>query len=120
MPSVVLVVEDNHATRAMYSAGLSGYGFQVTEARGIKQAKMLLEGGMNPKVVVLDLNLHDGQGTQLVHYIREELNRDDMKIVVTTGSPVDAWTVFEMGADVFLNKPIDLPSLIQIIRQAAK
>jgi DNA-binding response OmpR family regulator len=116
---VVLIVEDNRITRAMYAAGLSGYGFEVAEARGLGQAKSYLQTGTMPKVVVLDLNLHDGNGSELVQYIREELKRDDVKIVVTTGSPIDSWKLFELGADVFVNKPIDLARLIGMIREVS-
>jgi CheY-like chemotaxis protein len=113
---VVLVVEDNRITRAMYAAGLSGYGFKVEEARGIQQAKTYLQTGTTPQVIVLDMNLFDGSGTELIHHIREEMQRDDIKIVVTTGSPIDPWKLFELGADVFLNKPVDLSNLINMIR----
>lgn len=117
--SLVLIVDDNRVIRAMYAAGLSGYGFEVAEAAGLSHAKAYFQAGVMPKVVVLDLNLHDGNGTELVQYIRDELKRDDIKIVITTGSTIDPWKLFELGADVFVNKPIDLARLISMIRQVS-
>jgi len=116
---LVLVVEDNRVTRAMYAAGLSGYGFKVAEAAGITHAKAYLQAGVMPNVVVLDLNLHDGNGSELVQYIREDLRRDDIKIVIATGSTIDPFKLFELGADVFVNKPIDLARLINMIREVS-
>lgn len=117
--SLVLVVEDNRVTRAMYAAGLSGYGFEVAEAAGLSHARSYFEAGINPKVVLLDLNLNDGSGTELIQYIREELKRDDIKIAIVTGSTIDPWKLFELGADVFVNKPVDLKRLINMIREVS-
>ena len=116
MPGI-LVVEDNNTIRMMYVAGLQGLGMEVLEARTIEQAKELLNGGTNPSVVLLDLRLPGEPGQNLIPYVRNELKRQDIRIIVASALSDMEQTVLDLGADLFVRKPIDMPALLQQIQQ---
>lgn len=109
----VLVVESNRMVRTMYVAGLSGYGYRVMEAPTVRDARAALESGVNPAVILVDMTLPDGQGTELIHFVRAELGMTNVKIILTSGgAPVD-------GADAQLQKPVELVKLLNTVRACA-
>jgi two-component system, chemotaxis family, chemotaxis protein CheY len=119
MPGI-LVVEDNNTIRMMYTAGLQGLGLSVLEARTIEQAKELLGNGSDVKIVLLDLRLPGEPGHHLIPYIRGELKRDDIRIIVASAWSEMEQTVLDAGADVFVRKPLDMPALLQQIQQFSR
>lgn len=114
--SDIMVVEDNNTIRMMYIAGLEGFGYHVLEAANLKQARRQLEEG-NPQVVLLDLQLPGEEGQNLITYIREELGNQDIKIIVASAMTSMEQQVREMGADLFIAKPMDLPKLLHKIHE---
>ena len=113
--SNILVVEDNHLIRAMYVAGLSGFGHNIAEVRTFREAVAFFEAGDMPDVVLLDLELGDGFGHDLIPYVRHHLGRDDIRIVVSTAMCVVAEEILALGADVVLEKPVDMVELLDSI-----
>jgi len=113
--SSVLVVENNRMIRTMYSTGLTSFGYDVREAQGIREATAQLDDGDVPSIVLLDLQLDDGLGLELISYIRQELGRPDVRIIVVTGMSIPHEDVIEYGADMVLCKPIELIELLNQI-----
>ena len=111
----ILVVEDNHLIRAMYVAGLSGFGHNIVEVRTFKEAIDFFEAGEMPDVILLDLELGDGFGQDLIPYVRHQLGRYDIRIVVSTATCVDADEILELSADAVLEKPVDMVRLLDSI-----
>jgi CheY-like chemotaxis protein len=100
----------------MYVAGLSGYGYQVTEAASVRDAKAALRRGLKPNVLLLDLNLPDESGQELIRHLREDLELHNTKIIVATAGQIPGDQVVALGADVFLSKPVELVDLFKIVR----
>ena len=111
----IMIVEDNNTIRMMYVAGLQGLGYEVLEAANLKQAREHLDAGHIPKVVLLDLRLPGENGEHLITYIREELANPDVKIIVASAMTSAEKQVQDLGADLFITKPIDLPKLLHRI-----
>ena len=111
-----LIVEDNRIIRMMYSAGLAGYGYQVAEAQNMTEARSYLERAGAPKVLVLDLKLPDGNGMEIIRYIREHLGQQDTKIIVASGVEIAAEELYSLGADAFLPKPVELEEILESIQ----
>ena len=111
----IMIVEDNNTIRMMYVAGLQGLGYEVLEAANLKQAREHLDAGHIPKVVLLDLRLPGENGEHLITYIREELANPDVKIIVASAMTSAEKLVEDLGADLFITKPIDLPKLLHRI-----
>ena len=66
MPRSVLLVEDVEAMRLYLRYALERHGVQVLEARDLECARELLRSGPRPTSVLLDLELPDGHGLELL------------------------------------------------------
>jgi DNA-binding response OmpR family regulator len=109
--TLVLVVEDNRMLRTLYVAGLSGYGFQVAEAETLEDARQRLQTKPLPDTVLLDLQLPDGSGRELIQFVREELSWADLPIIVATGLRGEEDDLMAAGANAVLSKPIEFAVL---------
>lgn len=118
--SSVLVVEDNNTIRMMYVAGLEGLGLQVVEARNLDQARLVLTGPNPPRVVLLDLRLPGEPGQNLIPFIRKDLGLKDVRIIVASAVEHARDDVLALGADEFVNKPVDFVHLFSLIQQAIR
>jgi CheY-like chemotaxis protein len=111
MPPQVLVVEDNRMLRTLFASGLTGFGYSVVEAGTLEQAREAMTAARKPDIILLDLQLPDGNGEELIQFIREELGLPDIRIVVATGIPIDEQHLLTLGANAVLQKPIEFNTL---------
>jgi len=104
----ILVVEDNRdAQEGLYSL-LFREGYSVLTADNGQQALDLLERGIRPRLVILDLVLPKVTGSDLLRYMQSDPDlRTTRIIVITAMNPEDVHAV----ADVILYKPIDVAAL---------
>ncbi len=109
MKKKILIVDDDPMITAMltklislYPAlELSGVCGTCAEARSFFEKEIV-------DIVLLDIELSDGQGFDLIPFIS-----GDPSIIVVTGNEDYAFTAFEIGAIDFLKKPI-LPNRFKI------
>ena len=108
---LILVVEDDDATRAFRLDNLAADGFRVVGAGGAGEGLRAIEV-RQPALVVLDLMLADGSGLTLLDRVRTAdglASRLDpeLPVIVLSGRAGDADRVrsFARGADDHLNKP---------------
>jgi DNA-binding response OmpR family regulator len=109
---LVLVVEDDDATRAFLLDNLAADGFKVAGASGAGEGLRAIEV-RQPALVVLDLLLDDGSGFALLDRVRAADGLSsridpDLPVIVLTGRAGDADRVrsFARGADDHLSKPL--------------
>ena len=105
----VLLVEDHTDTRSVLALLLNRCGCQTVTARNVKEAKARL-AEMMFEVLITDLNLPDGDGTELV---REAKKMQGLKAIAVTGreSAEDRALGLAAGFDGYLTKPIDFQEL---------
>lgn len=110
---MVLLVEDDNATREMYDYALRIAGFAVTAVRDGLAALRSIEQQC-PDVVVLDLDLPHVSGIDVYQEIVSHAETCRIPIVVVTG------TNWQMPAEVFrtLRKPIASDVLVTTLEQA--
>jgi len=111
----VLVVDDDRDTADSLAMLLARRGFEARCAYGAAQA-LELARGFEPAHVLTDLRLGDGHGTQLALQLRA-LGRP-LRVIAVTGT-----SRAELGAagdlfDGFVRKPVELPALLAVLRQA--
>ena len=108
----ILVVEDNRdAQEGLYSL-LFREGYSVLTADNGQQALDLLERGIRPRLVILDLVLPKVTGSDLLRYMQSDPElRTTRVVVITAMNPEDVHVV----ADVVLYKPIDIPVLLAAV-----
>jgi CheY-like chemotaxis protein len=108
---LILVVEDDEATRGFLADNFAADGFRVATAAGAGEGMRALEVRM-PSLVVLDLALEDGSGLALLDRVRSSDGLatridPDVPVIVLTGRSGEADRVrsFARGADDHLTKP---------------
>ncbi|MEQ8334065.1 response regulator transcription factor [Nisaea sp.] len=110
----ILLVEDNDAARDILSAILVSAGYQTTTATTLAEARTHIEHE-EFDVVVIDLQLPDGNGLSLINPVRQNSNAG---IVVATASADfrNRLVGLESGADEYLEKPVHPRELVARIR----
>ncbi|MCC5864320.1 MAG: response regulator transcription factor [Wenzhouxiangella sp.] len=110
----ILIVDDDADLRALIGFALRQGGFLGLEAPDVKSCRQLIEDEQ-PDLVILDVNLPDGNGLDLCREIRE---RSQVPILMLTvrNSEDDLVSALELGADDFLSKPFSPRTLLARIR----
>ena len=110
----ILVVEDHDDSRQVLLKLLRHWGYEVTAADCMREALKLINDAKFD-VLVSDLGLPDGDGTDLVGEVK--MRQPLMKIVALTGreSETDRQRGREAGFDSYLTKPIDFQELRSVL-----
>ena len=110
LPLKVLIVEDNPVARVALERLLARRGFCVQTAGTLRRGRELLDG---QAAVILDLDLPDGSGAELLRQIRTENRR--IKVMVVTGSvdPALLGDVRSLNPDALFHKPLDFRAMLE-------
>ena len=114
----VLFVDDEEAIRRLFETFLTNEGFDVRGASTLEQALVALESEP-PEVVIVDKNLPDGSGIDLLHTCRT--GHPDVEVIVLTGYPSleSAIDALRLGAFDYIIKPVlDLDLVSEKVRRA--
>src|SRR5688572_27368802 len=111
----ILVVEDEPLLRKRYSAYLASDGADVTAVGTLHEAGNALEG-LDVDVVLLDVHLPDGKGTDLLR--ANKLSPTTTALVMTAEGGVNgAVEAMRLGAADYLAKPFDIAELpVRVMR----
>jgi DNA-binding response OmpR family regulator/signal transduction histidine kinase len=117
----ILVVEDETSIATFVAAYLRNAGYAVKTAPSAQTALIEL-AGESPALVILDLNLPDGDGVELCRRIRKT---SDVPILMLTArdDDIDKIIGLEVGADDYMTKPFNPRELVarvkSVLRRAA-
>ena len=112
-----LVVEDDRAIRRAVREYLEAAGYQVSEAETCEAARDEFRTS-RVDIALVDYSLPDGNAIQLLRVFKT-LDRDVPAIVLTAHGTIDlAVRAIKEGAEQFLTKPVDMPSLVAIMEKA--
>ena len=102
----ILLVEDSAPLAAIYQQYLKKEGVELTHV-DTGEAAMAWIAANPPQLLLLDLKLPDMEGQEILQWIRQE-GFPTVVIVITAHGSVDvAVDIMRMGADDFLEKPIN-------------
>jgi DNA-binding NtrC family response regulator len=106
----VLIVDDDLATSAGLADVVESWGYAPRTAETIAGARAALES-CAPDLVILDLQLPDGSGIDLLAELKNDL--PGLPVVMLTGhATIDtAVDALKLGAEDFATKPVDLVRL---------
>lgn len=110
----ILLVEDSHSLRQVFASYLSQQGCRVDAIGSLSGARRLLNL-FRPDVAIVDLGLSDASGLGLL----SDLTARDIPVVIVSSrsDSSDRVVSFEMGAEDFMVKPIDLRELhLRVVR----
>jgi DNA-binding response OmpR family regulator len=110
--AAILAIEDDWTVRTVLEHTLRSAGYEVDLVPGISDARELLEQG-HYDLVLLDLNLPDGNGLDLLRDIRTDLYAE-VPVLVLSALRQEEVVVrgLELGADDFVTKPFSPPELL--------
>lgn len=119
MSATVLIVDDEETARSFVHEALNDAEYEAIEAGNLEEAHKVLDTG-SADIVLLDLNLPDGSGMSLLDRISRE-NPSPPVILITAYGEVDtAVEAMKMGAQDFLQKPLDLERMLQAVERSGE
>ncbi len=114
----ILFVEDEEGVRKITVKALRDYGYDVTEAVSVQEAKEIFQDREGDFALIFsDIVLTDGTGIELVEDLQAA--KPEVKILLTSGyaDKKSRWSdVHEKGLP-FLQKPYSLADLLKSIRE---
>jgi two-component system response regulator AtoC len=113
----ILIIDDEKNIREIFSLLLEEQGYAVQEAKngtdGLKKIQAFF-----PDVVLLDMNLPDLSGIEVLAKIKESLPACEVIIITAFGTIKTAVEATKLGAYDYLEKPIDNDELLLLISRA--
>jgi DNA-binding response OmpR family regulator len=115
--SVVLIAEDDPIMATLLSDFLRSRGFATLVAVDAMQTVMYALRA-DPAIILLDVNMPGGSGLHALRKLRANEKTARLPVFAISGSQDRAVqsSLFDLGVDVFLAKPVDLEGLNQRIR----
>lgn len=119
MSLTVLIVDDEENARFNIGTFLAARGYEVIGASSLSEAREALRRG-NADIILLDVSLPDGLGTDLLEETTYMLNRPPIIMITAFGDIEMAVNAMKNGAHDFLPKPIKLDQLEKSIQRAGQ
>jgi DNA-binding response OmpR family regulator len=110
----VLLVEDDLVSASALATILRRRGFEVFHAVNIAAALEHLSSG--PEFVMLDLMLPDGDGATVLQAIRDRGLSSRVLVITAVCDPDRLAAVAAFKPEAVLQKPIDLPRMLSLMR----
>jgi DNA-binding NtrC family response regulator len=111
MSARILIIDDEASIREVFSVLLGAHGFLVETAESGRQGldKARASG---PDVVLLDMNLPDITGLEVLAGLREAQSAPGIIIITAFGTIRNAVEATKLGASAYLEKPVDNEELL--------
>jgi len=116
----ILIVEDDQLQAHMANLIVSREGYVTAQARSIAGFRAALRAQLKPDLVLLDVELPDGDGFEELEVLRAHPDYARMNVVMLTGrsSPSDIAHGVMLGANGYVTKPYSPQTLQSAIRKA--
>ena len=115
--ATILIVDDELMVRRALSAQLESEGYAVEEAESLGATRARLRSPP-PSLVLLDMNLTDGDGLDLLPTLRAQWPEAAVIVMTGHGSVESAVRAIKSGAFSYLQKPLNPDELAVQLRQA--
>lgn len=119
MNATILIVDDDAEVRKLLSELLEAEGYRVREVAGAAELQAALKGAQ-PDAVLLDWQLPDGDGLELLPLVRRQWPATEVIILTGHGTFDAAVEAIKRGAFHFQGKPFDFKALLLLVRRACE
>lgn len=113
MESIIYSVEDDVDIARIINKTLTKQGYQVYS---FQDGKSFIDAfnKQKPDLVLLDLMLPDMNGNDIIKYIRNDIENNEVEIIIISAKRMlmDKVEGLDLGADDYLEKPFDLLELM--------
>ena len=116
---ILIVDDDTNVLRLMsYIAEEEDYTVVTVDSGAAALTTIARE---HPQLVILDLVMPDISGFQICEHIRNDPDLADIKILAVTGyaEPSNLRRILALGADEYVEKPLDVEDFIGKVRRLA-
>jgi len=116
--ATILYIEDNPDSRRLVQRVLQYEGYQVLEASDARQALEMLQQHL-PALILMDINMPDIDGYTLTHQLKNIAELQNVPILALTANVMkgDRERSLEAGCDGYIQKPIDVDNLVDLVRR---
>ena len=111
----VAIIEDDAASAAALKSILTRKGCDVVVASTLADARPLVLLDPTPRIILLDLMLPDGSGTELLAELAEKQRASRVVVTTALNDPAQLARVQSFRPLRLLRKPIDLVDLLGAI-----
>ncbi len=115
----ILIIDDEESLVKILSKFLQQFGHEVfpahTAAEGLEKAPQL-----KPDVILLDLHLPDGLGIEVLPKLNQALPTASVVVITGEGSVDSAVAAMKLGAEDYLEKPIDMEKMKIVLGRIAE
>jgi DNA-binding NtrC family response regulator len=112
----ILIVDDEPAVRFGIREFLELHGYQIEEAETCQDARQIFSSS-RPDIVIADYMLPDGTALDLLPRLKDIDSEIPLLVLTAHGSIDLAVRAIKEGAEQFLTKPIELPTLHVILQR---
>lgn len=114
----ILIIEDDLQISQFLQSSLKANGYHTVLARTLADGKSIFSE-QKPALVILDLNLPDGDGRSFIEHVRIS---SDLPILVLSARQSEQEKVdcFTLGADDYLAKPFGVNELLARVKVSLK
>ena len=121
MKQVWIVDDDQEMANAM-SMMLELLDCKVTRFLNARSAAQTLLTSEHPDMMVLDINMPEVSGLDLLEFLRRRSEWKDMPVVMLSSEAADVTVdrAMELGADGYVMKPVTIDELEKAINKAFK
>jgi len=110
---LLLLVDDDTDARELLAQLLEHDGYAVTTARDGADALAKLTEGAPPRLIILDLNMPELDGAGFAHCLLRKPTFGRVPVLVVSGSVTGRQQATWLGADAFLQKPLEHAALLE-------
>jgi DNA-binding response OmpR family regulator len=112
MKDVWIVDDDEEMSRAI-GLMLKMLDCQVRAFQNPRSAAQTLLTGTSPEVLILDINMPEVSGLDLLEFLRRRPEWKSLPIIMLSSESADSTVdqALKMGADAYIMKPVTLPEL---------
>lgn len=119
----IIMVEDDtgHARLIEKNIRRAGVNNEIVhfDYGGAAMEFLFGNGGHKPLLILLDLNLPDMSGTEILEKIKahDKLHRAPVIVLTTTDDKVEIQRCYDLGCNVYITKPVEYETFAAAIRQ---
>jgi len=116
----VWVVDDDEEMLHAVGLMLKLLDCEVTSFHNVRSAAQKLLSGQKPELFVLDINMPEVSGLDMVEFLRRRPESKDLPIIMLSSEAADTMVdkAIELGADNYVMKPVTIEELEKAMASA--
>jgi PAS domain S-box-containing protein len=112
---LILVIDDDPATRELLAGCLKKLGYQVALASSGEQG-LILARHLKPRVITLDIMMPDLDGWGVLSRLKADAELNDIPVIILS-IVEDRNQGYNLGASEYLTKPVNRDQLQQVLKK---